>query len=214
MLHRTRRQRRGRVQLDPMRLLAFAASNSSESINRQIVNYAIELLSDGVIVGVPADKLEISTLDLNDFEMPIYSIDRQNANGIPQQAYDFYNAVAATDALLISFAEHNGSYAVAYKNVYDWASRIEMRVYQDKPIVMFSTSPGGGGGAAVLWAASQLATYLGNEVLATLAIPKFGENFDMSGGTITDTDLDTQLRSALASLSNVSDAATSDTVKR
>ena len=129
-----------------MKLLAFAASNSSQSINRQLVDYAIGLLADGEIEGVPAGALEISTLDLNDFEMPIYSIDRQEAGGIPQAAHDFYDTLGAADALLISFAEHNGSYTVAFKNVFDWASRIDMRVYHDKPIVMLSTSPGGGGG--------------------------------------------------------------------
>ena len=62
-----------------MKLLAFAASNSSQSINRQLVDYVIGLLQGGEIEGVDPDALEISTLDLNDFEMPIYSIDRQEA---------------------------------------------------------------------------------------------------------------------------------------
>ena len=187
-----------------MKLLAFAASNSSQSINRQLVDYAIGLLADGEIEGVPAGALEISTLDLNDFEMPIYSIDRQEAGGIPQAAHDFYDTLGAADALLISFAEHNGSYTVAFKNVFDWASRIDMRVYHDKPIVMLSTSPGGGGGGFVLRTAGHLAGYFGNEVLASLAIPRFGENFDPESGTLTDPDLNAQLRDALATLSTVS----------
>ena len=186
-----------------MKLLAFAASNSRESINRQLVDYAVGLLADGQIEGVPAGALEISSLDLNDFEMPIYSIDRQNADGIPQPAHEFYNLLGATDALLISFAEHNGSYTVAYKNVFDWASRIDMRVYHDKPIVMLSTSPGGGGGGFVLRTAGQLAGYFGNEMLASLAVPRFGENFDTEAGRLTDPDLDVQLREALATLAGV-----------
>lgn len=186
-----------------MKLLAFAASNASQSINRQLVDYAVGLLADGQIEGVPAGALEISSLDLNDFEMPIYSIDRQNADGIPQPAHDFYNLLGAADALLISFAEHNGSYTVAYKNVFDWASRIDMRVYHDKPIVMLSTSPGGGGGGFVLRTAGHLAGYFGNEVLASLAVPRFGENFDTEAGRLTDPDLDVQLREALATLAGV-----------
>ena len=186
-----------------MKLLAFAASNASQSINRQLVDYAVGLLADGQIEGVPAGALEISSLDLNDFEMPIYSIDRQNADGIPQPAHDFYNLLGAADALLISFAEHNGSYTVAYKNVFDWASRIDMRVYHDKPIVMLSTSPGGGGGGFVLRTAGHLAGYFGNEVLASLAVPRFGENFDTEAGRLTDPDLDLQLREALATLAGV-----------
>ena len=186
-----------------MKLLAFAASNASQSINRQLVDYAVGLLADGQIEGVPAGALEISSLDLNDFEMPIYSIDRQNADGIPRPAHDFYNLLGAADALLISFAEHNGSYTVAYKNVFDWASRIDMRVYHDKPIVMLSTSPGGGGGGFVLRTAGHLAGYFGNEVLASLAVPRFGKNFDTEAGRLTDPDLDVQLREALATLAGV-----------
>ena len=186
-----------------MKLLAFAASNSSQSINRQLVDYAIRLLTAGLVEGVPASEVEISTIDLNDFEMPISSIDRQNADGIPQPAHDFYDTIGAADALLISFAEHNGSYTVAYKNVFDWASRINMRVYHDKPIVMLSTSPGGGGGGFVLRTAGHLAGYFGNKVLASLAIPRFGENFDTEAGIVTDPDLDAQLREALATLSGV-----------
>ncbi len=186
-----------------MKLLAFAASNSSQSINRQLVDYAIGLLADGEIEGVPAGALEISTLDLNDFEMPIYSIDRQEAAGIPQAAHDFYDTLGAADALLISFAEHNGSYTVAFKNVFDWASRIDMRVYHDKPIVMLSTSPGGGGGGFVLRTAGHLAGYFGNEVLASLAVPRFGENFDTEAGVLSDSDLDAELREALATLSGL-----------
>ncbi|MXY01344.1 MAG: NAD(P)H-dependent oxidoreductase [Acidimicrobiales bacterium] len=193
-----------------MKLLAFAASNSSQSINRQLVDYAIGLLQGGEIDGVDPDALEISTLDLNDFEMPIYSIDRQEAGGIPQPAHDFYNALGAADALLISFAEHNGSYTVAYKNVFDWASRIDMRVYHDKPIVMLSTSPGGGGGGFVLRTASHLAGYFGNEILATLSIPRFGENFDTEAGAVSDPDLDAQLREALATLSEVLSGGSED----
>lgn len=186
-----------------MKLLAFAASNSSQSINRQLVDYAIGLLADGEIEGVPAGALELTTLDLNDFEMPIYSIDRQEAGGIPQAAHDFYNTLGAADALLISFAEHNGSYTVAFKNVFDWASRIDMRVYHDKPIVMLSTSPGGGGGGFVLRTAGHLAGYFGNEVLASLAVPRFGENFDTEAGVLSDSELDTELREALATLSGL-----------
>ncbi|WP_423919076.1 NADPH-dependent FMN reductase [Candidatus Poriferisodalis sp.] len=186
-----------------MNLLAFAASNSSQSINRQLVDYAIRLLTDGLVEGVPASEVEVRMIDLNDFEIPIYSIDRQNADGIPQPAHDFYDTIGAADALLISFAEHNGSYTVAYKNIFDWASRINMRVYHDKPIVMLSTSPGGGGGRFVLRSAAHLAQYFGNEVLASLSIPKFDQNFDTTAGTLTNADLDAQLQDALATLSKV-----------
>lgn len=193
-----------------MKLLAFAASNSSQSINRQLVDYALGLLQGGEIDGVDPDAVEVSTLDLNDYEMPIYSLDRQEAGGIPQAAHGFYATVGAADALLISFAEHNGSYSVAYKNVYDWASRIDMGVYQNTPVVLLSTSPGGGGAGFVLQSAVQLIGYMGSEVLASLSIPRFGQNFDTEAGALTDPDLDAQLREALATLAGVLTGDTDD----
>ena len=130
--------------------------------------------------------------------------------GSPSRPHDFYDTIGAADALLISFAEHNGSYTVAYKNVFDWASRINMRVYHDKPIVMLSTSPGGGGGGFVLRSAAHLAQHFGNEVLASLSVPKFDQNFDTTAGALADADLDAQLRDALAMLSKVTSKVAGD----
>jgi len=61
---------------------------------------------------------------------------------VPDLAHQFYKKIGEADALLISFAEHNGSYTAVFKNLYDWTSRIDMKVYQDKPVVMLSTSIG------------------------------------------------------------------------
>ena len=44
------------------RIVAFAASSSSRSINRQLVTYAA-----GLVKGV-----EVEILDLNDFELPLF----------------------------------------------------------------------------------------------------------------------------------------------
>ena len=180
-----------------MKLLAFAATSSSQSINKQLINYAGRILADGLIHDGDVD---VEVIDLNDYEMPIYSIDRQNDGGIPQLAHDFFDKITDADALLISFAEHNGFYTAAYKNLFDWASRIDMRVYQDKPTVMLSASMGPGGGGNALKTAVTSAPFFGNDVLASLSIPSFGENFDVGGGSLSNPALDTQLRESLATL--------------
>lgn len=181
-----------------MKILAFAATNSKESINKKLIGYASRLLEEGM-----AGDVEIQTLDLNDYEMPIYSIDRQNEGGIPQVAQDFYDAITQADAVLIAFAEHNGFYTAAYKNLFDWASRIDRAVYQGKPTVMLSTSPGGGGGANVLNAAVQSGQFFGNDVRASLAIPDFFQNFDTESGGLRDPELDAQFRDTVAALVGV-----------
>jgi chromate reductase len=114
-----------------MKILAFAASSSSNSINKKLVTYAASLLNNA----------EIEILDINDYEMPLYSEDKEEELGQPDAAKIFFKKIGAADALLISYAEHNGSYTAAYKNLFDWASRIEPKVYQGKPMVMLATSP-------------------------------------------------------------------------
>jgi len=71
--------------------------------------------------------------------------------------------VLKADALLISYAEHNGNYSAAYKNLYDWASRIDAKVFQGKPTVVLATSPGPGGRRSTL--DSQLSGMLARDLV-------------------------------------------------
>lgn len=178
-----------------MKILAFAATTNSQSINKQLVGYATHILEDG-----PIDDVIVDTIDLGDYEMPIYSADRQDDSGIPTAAQEFYDRIGTSDAVVISFAEHNGFYTAAYKNIFDWVSRIDMRVYQDRPAVLFSTSPGPRGGANVLDVAVRSGEFFGYDVEASLPIPSFHQNFDAEAGTLTDPALDEQFRAALATL--------------
>jgi chromate reductase len=173
-----------------MKVLAFAASNSRSSINKALVTYASSLL----------EHAEIEVIDLNDYEMPIYSSDRENDSGIPQRAHDFYNKISAADALIISFAEHNGSYTAAYKNLFDWTSRIDPKVYQDKPTVLLATSPGPGGAGGVLAAAKGSAPYFGMDVKADLSLAKFFDEFDVEKGTLKNATTNDQLLTAISQL--------------
>lgn len=96
-----------------MTILAFAASSSRHSINKQLIHYVGALINT-----------KVQYLDLNDFEMPLYSIDRQNELGILEPAQQFYQLIGTSRGVMVSFAEHNGNYTAAYKNLFDWTSRI------------------------------------------------------------------------------------------
>lgn len=173
-----------------MKLLAFAASNSSKSINKQLVTYAASLV----------DGAEVEVLDLNDYELPLFSEDREAELGHPELAKHFLARIAASDALMISFAEHNGSYSAAWKNLFDWASRMGKKVFQDRPMVLLSTSPGARGGASVLAAATGSAPFFGGDVKASLAIPNFHENFDIERSVLRNAELNADLLEAVSRL--------------
>ncbi len=178
-----------------MHVLALAASNSRNSINKALVSHAAQLLEGGLI---PDTTVEV--LDINDYEMAIYSQDRQDETGIPEQAQRFYDKIGAADAVLISYAEHNGSYSAAFKNLYDWTSRIDMAVYQGKPVAMLATSPGGRGGQGVLAAATTTAPFFGANLVGSLSVPFFHDNFDVEAGELTNPELSTALTELLSSL--------------
>lgn len=156
-----------------MKILAFAASNSRQSINRALVEHAARRLKSGIL-----PEADIEFLDLNDFEMPIYSIDRENEGGVPQEAHEFLGKIGASDAVLVSFPEHNGFVSAAWKNIFDWMSRIDAKLWQDKPIVMLAATPGGRAGANVLASQTLLAPHFGADLRGTLGIGKWGEAWD------------------------------------
>ena len=173
-----------------MKVLAFAASNSRNSINKHLATYAASLV----------EGAEVEVLDINDYEMPIFSPEREEQLGQPQQAKDFFKKIGDADAIIVSFAEHNGSYTAAFKNLFDWTSRIDMKVYQNKAMLMLASSPGPGGASSVLAAASGSAPYFAADVKATLSIPSFFDNFDMEAGKLTNSELNEQLQQAVAKL--------------
>lgn len=174
-----------------MKLLAFAASSSSKSINKDLATYAASLVQDA----------DVEILDINDYEMPLFSQDKEELLGQPEQAKAFYAKLGQADAIIISFAEHNGSYTAAYKNLFDWTSRIDMKLFQNKPMVLLATSPGPGGAATVLAAATGSAPYFAADVKASLSVPSFFDNFDSEKQQITNPEILDKLQSALAQLS-------------
>ena len=188
-----------------MKILAFAASSSKKSINKQLVSYATRLLNND-------DRHEIEILDLNDYEMPLFSEDREAEIGQPTLAKDFLNKIGESDAIIISFAEHNGSYTVAYKNTFDWASRINPKVFQNKPMLLLATSPGPGGASSVLSTATTSTPFFNGEVIASISLPSFYENFDSDHGRITDNITNAQLTDAIDELLHNTASLQSDTL--
>jgi len=176
-------------------VLVFAASNSTTSINMALAMHAADVLKNEL-----ATDIDIETLDLNDFEMPIYSPEREAAGGVPQLAKDFLAQIGAADALIIAYAEYNGHYTAAFKNVFDWCSRVDGKVYQNKPQVVLSTSPGGGGAASVLKAVIDSSGYFGADIKGSLSVASFYDVFDMEAGKLTDPALAASLREALLGL--------------
>ena len=135
-------------------------------------------------------------LDLNDFEMPIYSIDYENDHGIPEKAFKFKEKLKIADGIIISFAEHNSVYTAAFKNIFDWISRIEKVVWYNKPMFLLSTSDGDRGAKTVLQIAYNRMSFGNPHKIPTFSLPNFKKNFDKNNG-ILDIDLNDEFHNAL-----------------
>jgi NAD(P)H-dependent FMN reductase len=157
-----------------MKILAFAGSNSTQSINLKLVKFALSYL----------ENVEFNLLDLNDYEVAIYSFDRQKRDGFPEKIKSFMTQIEECDSIVISLAEHNRSYSVAFKNIFDWASRIDLKLFKNKPMFLMSTSPGGLGGGNVMNAAKSFFPNCGANIEETFSLPSFYQNFNEQSGII------------------------------
>lgn len=177
-----------------MKILAIAGSNSETSINKLLVSYAASLIQNA----------EVEVVDMNEFEMPIYKHQREVESGLPQEAKNFAAKIDAADILIVSLSEHNGTYSSAFKNVFDWTSRIKDRaVWNEKPMLLMATAPGARGGLGVLEAAIKRFPLHGGNIVDTFTLPFFNDNFDKSAQTISNEEKDSELKEKIAKISAV-----------
>lgn len=166
-------------------VIAFAGSNRKQSINKQLVGYAANLLK--------APRVEV--LDLNDFDVPIFGVDLEAAMGPPENAKKLLDKIGESDGIIVSLAEHNGAYTAVFKNIFDWMSRVEQKVFQGKPMLLMATSPGGRGGQSVLTIAKDRFPRHNANIISDFSLPAFFENF--KDGKIISEELNNELTKKL-----------------
>ena len=166
-----------------MKIVAFAGSPSKKSINKKLAAYAAGLF----------ENAQVEVLDLNDYEMPLFSVDKEAEIGQHPLAKVFLEKIAAADILVVSLAENNGNYSAAFKNTVDWCSRINPKIFQDKPMLLMATSPGARGGASVLEIAKNNFPRFTADIKAVFSLPSFNDNFDVENGRISNEELNNQL---------------------
>ncbi len=167
-----------------MKIIAFAGSPSKKSINKKLAAYAAGLF----------ENAQVEVLDLNDYEMPLFTVDIEAVIGQHLLAKAFLEKIASADVLVVSLAENNGNYSAAFKNTVDWCSRINPKIFQDKPMLLMATSPGARGGASVLEIAKNNFPRFTADIKAVFSLPSFNDNFDVDANVISNAELDNQLK--------------------
>jgi NAD(P)H-dependent FMN reductase len=164
------------------KIVAFAGSNSSASINKQLSEYASSLL----------ENVYVNLIDLNDFKAPMFGVDLESElDEAPESAHRLLNLIKESDGIVLSLAEHNGAYTTVFKNLFDWMTRIEGNFLFKKPMLLMATSPGARGGQTVLSIAEARFPWHDGNIVATFSLPSFNENFE--NGKITNKELNNEL---------------------
>ena len=139
------------------RILAFSGSARRESLNRKLLGIAVD--------AVRAAGGEVTLLDLNDYPLPLYHGDLEDAEGLPAPATRLIELIVQHPALLIASPEYNSMITPLLKNTIDWCTRGDDNPFEGKVAAVVSASPGALGGARSLKMAQQLLLHLGAHIV-------------------------------------------------
>jgi len=173
------------------KVLAIPGSNSIGSINRKLLNHIVTML----------DKAKGEVVDINDYSLPLFSVDINNEKGLPKPALDFKALMEESDGFILSFAEYNGSYSSAFKNLLDWLSVIEGKLFEQKPVLLMCATPGEKGGKNVLHAANTYFPYMGADIIGTVSFGKFYDNYKDEFGIVKE-ELSNEIKEKLSAFEN------------
>lgn len=146
----------------PPRLLMFAGSSRTESLNKKLATNAASLAQ--------AAGAEVTLIDLRDFPMPLYDGDLEDAQGMPEAAQRLRQLMIGHDGMLIASPENNASVSALLKNAIDWVSRPFDRQpgtvpYRGKVTALVAASTGAFAGVRGLPHLRQILSQLGAIVL-------------------------------------------------
>ena len=135
-----------------------------------------------VVEAVRAVNGEVTLLDLNEYPLPLYHGDLEDAQGLPANAQKLIDLILGHDALLIASPEYNSQITPLLKNTIDWCTRADENPLRGKVAAVVSASPGMFGGIRSLTLARQLLTHLGCFVIpAQCVLPHADKAFDPTG---------------------------------
>ncbi len=160
------------------RIMAFAGSNSSTSINYKLVQFTTSLIKEH----------EVDLINMVDYNFPVFSEDLEREKGYSDLLKGLKDKIVQANALIISVNEHNSNPSAYFKNVLDWLSRVDRNFLADTKILLMSCSGGRRGGIGSLEVVKGMLPRFGGEIIATFSLPSFNHTFDKVKG-ITDPEL-------------------------
>jgi chromate reductase len=159
---------------EPIRLLVFAASLRSGSVNRRLAELAA--------VTIAANGGEVDRAAMRDFDAPSYDADLQDGDGFPPGAEEFRRRVEACDGFVVAAPEYNASMPGLLKNAIDWVSRFRPQPFNEKYGLLLSASPSMVGGNRGAWALRVPFEHLGARIYPDMfSLAQAHQAFDAEG---------------------------------
>ena len=161
------------------KILAFAGSTRKDSFNKRLLQVAVERLRQ--------EEIEVTLVDLADYDMPLLNQDDEAAHGLPQNAKRLQDLLFEHDGLLLACPEYNSSITPLLKNTIDWISRpsgerASTAGFRGKPVALIAASGGALGGLRGLRHVREILGNIGMIVLpGQLALSKAHEAFTPEG---------------------------------
>ncbi len=169
------------------KILAFAGSNSSTSINQKFVTFAASQINGH----------EVKVIKLTDFNLPMFSVDMEKEKGNPANLVLLLNEIDDVDGVIISVNEYNSGVSGFFKNTIDWLSRINRDFLKDKKVLLLSTSPGGRGASSALEYTKNTFPRFGAEITDGFSFPSYNKNFSSEENNVIDESLSADFNKVL-----------------
>ncbi len=172
-----------------MKILGICGSLRKESWNLKLLRNMLEITA--------TKGVDTAIFDLN--SVPMFHPDVE-AQGIPDEAEAFRDAVRGADAIIIACPEYNGSMTATLKNAIEWLSR-RGNLLTGKIFFIIGTGPGRSGCPRMHMHASYSIESEGGQVLhqPRVLLPHVSNFMDQSGN-ITDPEVTTLLDQAAETL--------------
>ena len=126
------------------KLLVLSGSIRAESFNLKLANRLASIAE--------REAAEVTSVNLKDFELPIYNGDLEGTEGLPDAAKRLKKLLQDHTGLIITCPEYNGFMTPLLINAIDWCTRsedasVDLSGFANKTLLVASASPGPGGGS-------------------------------------------------------------------
>lgn len=179
------------------KILAISGSVRKDSVNTILLNNAVKAAKKA--------GADVTIVDMNDYELPLYNGDLEEKEGIPENAVRLKKLFLEHKGFLIASPEYNSSVTPLIKNTIDWVSRpmegeSMLQCFKGKTAAIMSASPGKLGGLRGLFHLREILQNIYTVVIPDMvAIPDAYNVFDENGNFI-DKKLEAKIQKAAENL--------------